>query len=168
MPVLHDTLERSFQLAAAMDSRGYGRAGSAPLHVRRVTTALLLAGLLGLCAGLYGLLDTSTPKLLGAPMLAAGIGCAVAGLVVGGRRVQRTRYRPDLWAFAEWATAFSGVGAAVAMIVAGTLNAAALNPSVFPPAWPTLPVLPAVAVLLAVLPAVLTPQPGPVAFGVNA
>jgi energy-coupling factor transport system permease protein len=27
MPVLHDTLDRSFQLAAAMDSRGYGRAG---------------------------------------------------------------------------------------------------------------------------------------------
>jgi energy-coupling factor transport system permease protein len=159
MPVLHDTLERSFQLAAAMDSRGYGRAGSAPPRVRRVTTALLLAGLLGLCAGLYGLLDTSTPRFLGAPMLAAGIGCAVAGLVVGGRRVQRTRYRPDPWAFAEWATALSGMGAAVAMIVAGSRNAAVLNPSVFPPAWPTLPVLPAVAVLLALLPAVLTPPP---------
>src|SRR4029079_10471049 len=103
MPVLHDTLERSFQLAAAMDSRGYGRVGPLEPRVRRVTTTLLLAGLLGLCTGLYGLLDTTTPRLLGAPMLAAGAGLAAAGLLLGGRRVHRTRYRPDHWAFAEWA-----------------------------------------------------------------
>ena len=30
LPVLEDTLERSLLLAAAMDSRGYGRAGAAP------------------------------------------------------------------------------------------------------------------------------------------
>src|SRR4029077_20664495 len=48
MPVLHDTLERSFQLAAAMDSRGYGRTGSVPARVRHLTAALLLAGLVGL------------------------------------------------------------------------------------------------------------------------
>lgn len=159
MPVLHDTLERSFQLAAAMDSRGYGRAGSVPPRVRRVTSALLLAGLLGLCTGLYGLLDTTTPRLLGAPMLVAGIGLAAAGLLLGGRRVHRTRYRPDQWGFAEWATACSGIAAAVAMIVAGSHDPGALNPSIFPPAWPTLPLLPAAAILLAVLPAVLTPPP---------
>ena len=159
MPVLHDTLERSFQLAAAMDSRGYGRSGSVPAQVRRVNTALLLAGLLGLCTGLYGLLDTTTPRFLGAPMLGAGVGLAAAGLVLGGRRVHRTRYRPDRWAFAEWATSLSGLAAAVAMIIAGSHNAGALNPSIFPPAWPTLPLLPAVAILLAALPAALTPPP---------
>ena len=112
-----------------------------------------------MCTGLYGVLDTSTPRVLGTPTLVAGIGLAAAGLVLGGRRVHRTRYRPDPWAFAEWATALSGIAAAVAMIVAGSHNAAGLNPSIFPPAWPTLPVLPAVAILLALLPAVLTPQP---------
>ena len=45
MPVLHDALDRSFQLAAAMDSRGYGRSGAVPPRVRRVTAALLLGGL---------------------------------------------------------------------------------------------------------------------------
>jgi energy-coupling factor transport system permease protein len=159
MPVLHDTLDRSFQLAAAMDSRGYGRAGSVRPNVRRITTALLLAGLLGLCSGLYGVLDASTPSFFGVPMLGAGIALAAAGLLLGGRRVHRTRYRPDPWAFAEWATALSGVAAAVAMIVAGTHDAGALNPSIYPPAWPTLPLLPAAAILLAVLPAVLTPPP---------
>jgi len=159
MPVLHDTLERSFQLAAAMDSRGYGHAGAVPVRARRVTTALLLTGLLGLTIGLYGVLDTSTPRVLGAPMLGAGIGLAGAGLLLGGRRVHRTRYRPDPWAFAEWATALSGVAAAIAMIAVGSHDAGALNPSIFPPAWPTLPLLPAAAILLAVLPALLTPPP---------
>jgi energy-coupling factor transport system permease protein len=159
MPVLHDTLERSFQLAAAMDSRGYGRVGPMAPRSRRITTALLLAGLLGLCTGLYGLLDTTTPRLLGAPMLGAGIGLATAGLLLGGRRVHRTRYRPDPWRFAEWGTALSGIAAAVAIIVAGNHDAGSLNPSIFPPAWPTLPLLPAAAILLAVLPAALTPPP---------
>jgi energy-coupling factor transport system permease protein len=159
MPVLHDTLDRSFQLAAAMDSRGYGRTGALPPNERRITSALLLAGLLGLCCGLYGVLDATTPSLLGAPMLAVGIALAAAGLVFGGRRVHRTRYRPDPWAFAEWATVLSGVAAAVAMIVAGMHDAGALNPSIYPAAWPTLPLLPAAAILLALLPAVLTPPP---------
>ena len=110
MPVLHDALDRSFQLAAAMDSRGYGRTGAVPARVRRLTAALLLAGLLGLCLGTYGLLDTSTPRLLGAPMLAFGLALCAAGLFVGGRRVHRTRYRPDPWAFAEWCTALLGSG----------------------------------------------------------
>ena len=52
MPVLHDALDRSLQLAAAMDSRGYGRSRRrCPPRVRRITAALLLGGLLGLCLG---------------------------------------------------------------------------------------------------------------------
>jgi energy-coupling factor transport system permease protein len=163
MPVIHDALDRSFRLAAAMDSRGYGRSGEVPARVRRLTAALLLAGLLGLCLGTYGLLDTSTPRALGVPALALGITLAAAGLVLGGRRVRRSRYRPDPWAFAEWCTALSGIAAAVATIVAGSHNASALNPSTYPLAWPALPVLPAAAILLALLPTVLTPPP-PVAL----
>jgi len=159
MPVLHDALERSFQLAAAMDSRGYGRSGAVPARVRRATATLLLAGLLGLCLGTYSLLDTSTPRLLGAPMLVFGLALCAAGLFVGGRRVQSTRYRPDPWAFAEWLTALSGLVAAIATIVAGSRNASALNPSIYPLEWPALPVLPAVAILFALIPAAATPPP---------
>jgi energy-coupling factor transport system permease protein len=159
MPVLHDALDRSFRLAAAMDSRGYGRTGAVPARVRRVTTALLLSGLLGLCLGMYGLLDTTTPRLLGLPTLVLGIGLAAAGLVLGGRRIRRSQYRPDPWDFPEWCTALSGVIAAIATIVAGSHNASALNPSTFPLAWPTLPALATAGVLCALLPAVLTPPP---------
>jgi energy-coupling factor transport system permease protein len=159
MPVLHDALARSFQLAAAMDSRGYGRTGDVAPRVRRVTAGLLLTGLLGLCLGTYGLLDTSTPRFIGAPALALGIALSAAGLALGGRRVRRTRYRPDPWKFAEWATALSGTAAAITMLVAGSQNASALNPSIFPLVWPTLPFLPVLGILCALLPAVLTPPP---------
>jgi len=159
MPVLHDALDRSFQLAAAMDSRGYGRAGEVPPRVRRVTATLLIAGLVGLCLGSYGLLDGSTPRLLGAPTLVCGIALAGGGLALGGRRIRRSRYRPDPWAFAEWCTALCGTAAAVATVVTGVHNAAALDPSTFPLAWPTLPALPTVAILCALVPAALTPPP---------
>jgi energy-coupling factor transport system permease protein len=158
MPVLHDALARSFQLAAAMDSRGYGRTDVAP-RARRVTAGLLLAGLCGLCLGTYGLLDTSTPRFIGAPALVLGIALCATGLALGGRRVRRTRYRPDPWKFAEWVTALSGTVAAITMLVAGSQNVSALNPSLFPLQWPTLPVLPVIGILGALLPAVLTPPP---------
>jgi energy-coupling factor transport system permease protein len=159
MPVIHDALDRSFRLAAAMDSRGYGRTGRVPTRVRRLTATLLLGGLVGVCLGTYGLLDTSTPRVLGLPALVAGVMLAAAGLVLGGRRVRRSRYRPDPWLVAEWITALAGTVAAVATIVAGAHNASALNPSTFPPAWPSLPPAPTIAILGALLPAVLTPPP---------
>ena len=61
MPVLEGALERSVDLAAAMDARGFGRgaadAGRAPT-LRRADPG----GLLGVCAGLYGLLDADSPR----------------------------------------------------------------------------------------------------------
>ena len=86
-------------LAAAMDSRGYGRtAGRAPAQ-RRLTGALVLGGLLGVCVGVYGLLDASTPRCLGLPD-ARSAGVALSAVGPAGRRPARRaarRYRPDPW-----------------------------------------------------------------------
>src|SRR6185312_9824141 len=68
LPVLADALDRSLTLAAAMDSRGYARAGTTPRPIRLATGALVVAGLLGVCVGAYGLLDATTPPALGLPM----------------------------------------------------------------------------------------------------
>ena len=103
VPVLEDTLERSLALAAGMDTRGYGRSGGASRTQRRVTGALMLVGLVGVCVGIYALLDKTAPRVLALPMLLAGVVVAVAGLVIAGRRVQRTRYRPDRWRAPELA-----------------------------------------------------------------
>ena len=51
-------------LAAGMDARGYGRAGSLSAAQRRTTGALMLTGLVGICVGTYALLDQTAPRWL--------------------------------------------------------------------------------------------------------
>ncbi|WP_425471616.1 energy-coupling factor transporter transmembrane component T [Streptomyces griseorubiginosus] len=158
LPVLEGALERSVALAAAMDARGYGRTAEVPPGVRRTTTALTLGGLLGVCAGTYGLL-TAEGGTYGLPVLLAGLTAALAGLRLGGRRTPRTRYRPDRWTARSLLVAGSGAAVAAAMSVAGVTDPAALNPGVVPLVAPTLPLWPAAAVLLGLLPAFLAPAP---------
>jgi energy-coupling factor transport system permease protein len=159
IPVLEDALSRSLLLAAAMDSRGYGRSRDVPKRLRRATSALVLLGLLGLCLGLYGLLDGTAPRPLGIGALAVGIALCCGGLVVGGRRVQRSTYRPDPWAAPEWLVAGCGVVSAGVMVVAGSYDPLLLHPSLYPLSWPQLPLVPLAAVLVGVLPAWIAPQP---------
>ncbi len=157
VPVLEDALERSVTLAAAMDSRGFGRRGAVSAGSRRLTVGLTLAGLLALCAGVYGLLDASTPAVLGLPMLAAGTAVAGAGLLLGSRRAPRTRYRPDRWALPEWLVAGCGIAAAAALALAATQGVEGISPTTSPLVAPTLPLLPLIGVLAGMLPAWLAP-----------
>ncbi|WP_438828601.1 energy-coupling factor transporter transmembrane component T [Streptomyces hesseae] len=156
LPVLEGALERSVALAAAMDARGYGRTAQVPPAVRRTTSALTLGGLLGVCAGTYGLL-ADTGAGYGAPVLIAGLAAALAGLWLGGRRSVRTRYRPDRWGARAWLVSASGTAVAALMIWAGDYAPTALHPPAVPLAAPELPVWPAVSVLLGLLPAFVAP-----------
>ena len=160
VPVLADALDRSLALAAAMDSRGYGRTGAVPR--RALTGALVVSGLLGVCVGVYALLDATVPGYLGVPMLGVGLALAATGLVTGGRGVRKSVYRPDRWRPAELAVAACGLGAAAVLTVAGTgsaADAAALYPSLDPLSWPQVTVVPLLGVLLAAAPAWLAPPP---------
>ena len=112
VPVLEDALERSLALAAGMDTRGYGRAAGTTRAQRRTTGALMLVGLCGICVGVYAVLDTTAPRVLALPMLGVGVAAAAAGLLSAGRRVVRTRYRPDPWRWPELAVVVSGVAVA--------------------------------------------------------
>lgn len=167
VPVLEEALERSLALAAAMDSRGYGRRQPVSAAARRGTAALLLTGLLGVAVGAFGLLG-SGPSAGGVAVwvVAGGLATAVAGLWLAGRRTVRTRYRPDPWALPEWLTAGAGVAMAVGMLVTAALEPAALQVPVDPLAVPALPAVATGAVLLGVLPGWLTPQP--TTFGTGA
>jgi energy-coupling factor transport system permease protein len=155
VPVLEDALERSLALAAGMDARGYGRAGTATSGERRLTGALLLTALGGICVGTYAVLDPTAPRVLAVPMLVAGTAVAIAGLVSAGRRVERTRYRPDPWGAAELVVTASGVATAVLTwrLVGGQPLVA--NPGV--EAAPYLSALALVAVLAGVVPALAAP-----------
>ncbi|MEI8080620.1 MAG: energy-coupling factor transporter transmembrane component T [Actinomycetes bacterium] len=157
MPVFEGALDRAVTLAAAMDSRGYGRTGYLPPAVRRTTVALVIGGLIGVCMGLFGVLSSGTTGLLGIPVLLIGIVAAVAGLWLGGRRSIRTRYRPDPWTINEWLVSATGLVAAVAVIYAGTIDPASVEMSVTPLTWPALPPIALVGILLAALPALVAP-----------
>jgi energy-coupling factor transport system permease protein len=109
VPVLEDALERSLRLAAGMDTRGYGRSGGATPSQRRITGGLMLVGLIGLCVGVYAVLDRTAPRVLAAPMLVLGVLAAVAGLTMAGRRVESSSYRPDSWLWPELVVVASGV-----------------------------------------------------------
>jgi energy-coupling factor transport system permease protein len=158
MPVLEGALDRSVDLAAAMDSRGYGRTTDASRVDRRLTGALTFGGLLGVCVGVYGLLDASASPLLGMPSLLVGAVLATGGLALGGRRTRRTRYRPDPWALPEWLVAGSGLVAAAGLFVTASTAPGALHlPG--PLALPAVPWLAVLTVLAALLPAVAAPAP---------
>lgn len=155
LPVLEDALERSVALAASMDARGFGRRSAVAPPWRRVTAVVTVAGLVAVCAGLYGLLDASAPRLIGLPLVAVGAAGAAAGMLLGSRGLRRSRYRPDPWALPEWLVAGSGALAALAVLASKT----GLDPSTIPLVAPPLPLLPAVGLLLALLPAWAAPEP---------
>ncbi|MGA5194706.1 energy-coupling factor transporter transmembrane protein EcfT [Streptomyces exfoliatus] len=158
LPVLEGALERSIAVAASMDARGYGRTALVPASVRRTTNVLTLGGLLGVCAGSYGLLAAEGAGY-GLPLLGAGLLAAMAGLRLGGRRTVRTRYRPDRWGPRAWLVAGSGVAVAVLMIWANAYAPEALHPGVVPLEAPELPLWPAVSILVGLLPAFVAPAP---------
>lgn len=164
-PVLHDALDRSLALAAAMDSRGYGRRGAIAPAQRRATVALLVAGLAALCVALYGLLGGASSPWFALVALAVGVGSCAIGIGVGSRRVQHTDYAPDPWDIPENLVVAAGVVCAVTFVVVTRFDVASLHPSVVPLTWPTLPLVPLVAVAVAATPAFTAPRP-PVAAGV--
>jgi energy-coupling factor transport system permease protein len=120
---------------------------------------LVLGGLLGICVGLYGLLDAGGPPALGLPLLAGGVVAAAAGLLLGGRRTARTRYRPDPWALPEWLVAGSGVACAASFVWSQATSPSGLIVATTPLTVPPLPAVAAVGALLALLPAWLAPPP---------
>lgn len=157
VPVLEGALERSVALAAAMDSRGYGRTAHLPRATRRLTGSLSLLGLLGICAGGYGLLDAGSPAPLGMPTLLVGVLAATAGLALGGRRTVRTRYRPDRWQLPEWSVTFAGLTCVACFLWASASTPAAILPATVPLTFPAVPVLPLLGALAALAPAWLAP-----------
>ena len=161
VPVLESALDRSLQLAASMDARGYGRRAGLPVGVRRVATAAGFAGLLVVAVGSYGILDAGSPGYLGFPTLGVGMGLLTGGLIARGRRSTRTRYRPDPWRTAEWSVASAGALTLLAFVLAGALGETGLAPSVYPLAMPALPLLPLAGIIAAIGPAFVAPAPAP-------
>ncbi len=158
MPVLEGALERSVALAAAMDSRGYGRSRHVPPSQRRVISVALLSGLVAVCVGTFGLLSTGIASWLSFTMVVVGcVACVVAAWVAGRRRI-RTSYRPDPWRTAEWCVLGSGVIVAAAFLACDMAGINLATPT-YPPEWPTLPLLALAGIAVAMTPAWTSPPP---------
>lgn len=158
MPVLDSGLERSLDLAASMESRGYGRSVTRSVAGRRTASVLTLCGSLGVLIGLYGLADASQPGLLGLPTMLLGAGMCLAALLVGARRDRRSAYRRDPWELPEWLVTLTGIAPAALFIGVDGIRAS-LSTSVQPPEIPALPVLALVACLIPVLAIPASPVP---------
>jgi energy-coupling factor transport system permease protein len=159
IPVLEGALDRSLQLASSMDARGYGRRVSVSRSTRRLTGGATVSGLLLVVVGVYGVLDPGSLPAGGVPFLAVGALLVGAGLVAGGRRTNRTRYRPDVWGVPECLVAGAGAVALLVMVAASVLGVAGLQLVVSPLHAPTVPLLPAVGILFGLVPAVAAPVP---------
>lgn len=159
VPVLVGALDRSLDLAASMESRGYGRAVRRTVRSTRLAGLLTLVGVGGVVIGLYGLLDGTSPALLGLPMLLLGVGCATAALVVGARRDPRTHYRRDRWRLAEWLVTASGLVPAGVLVVAGAQHWDGIVPQQVPAELPTVPLLLVAAIGVGAAAAAFAPVP---------
>jgi energy-coupling factor transport system permease protein len=158
-PVLHSALERSMGLAAAMDSRGYGRRRAVPTWQRRATGALVLTGMLGVLLGVYALLDAALSTATGLGVIAVAAALALTGFAIAGRQVSRSVYRPDPWRAPEWWVSACGLFVVVALTWLATNDPLAMNPSTSPLTWPPLPFAALLAVLVGGLPAWIAPPP---------
>jgi len=161
VPVLEIALERSLELAASMDSRGYGRRPTSTdghgAGRRRVAQAATLVGALAATIGVYGVLDGAAPGGIGFPLLGIGVVLLVASFAFASARSPRTRYRPDPWRTPEWIAVGCGVAALAALVIASNVGVDGLHPTFNPLEMPAVPLLPALAILVAAAPAVVTP-----------
>lgn len=159
VPVLHSALEDSVVLAAAMDSRGYGRRSNVPRRTRRLASIAILVGLLTLVVATYGLLAPGTPIAMSAGLVAVGLVGSIVGMNLAGKANARTVYRPDPWWLPEWWTMAVGMLVAIAFIITDFTAPAAMETSTMPPAVPALPLACVIGLALALTPAIVAPEP---------
>jgi energy-coupling factor transport system permease protein len=159
IPVLESALDRSLQLASSMDARGYGRRAEVARGTRRMAGGSTAAGLLLVMVGIYGVLDQGSLPAGGVPFLALGAVLVGAGLAVGGRRTNRTRYRPDVWGTPEWLVSGAGAVVLASFVVASVAGVRGMQLVVYPLSFPTLPLLPTIGILVGLVPAVAAPAP---------
>jgi energy-coupling factor transport system permease protein len=158
LPVLETGLERAVLLAESMDSRGYGRVRPQPLD--RLAVVLSGVALLGLASSVVALVGQSAG--LAAALAGAAVVALVAAVVLSGRSAP-TRYRPRRLTRRD-ALVMAGVLAVpvvLALCAAADVRDLAWDPAVLPLRWPSLPVVPALALVGLALPAAIRPAAAP-------
>ena len=159
-PLLAGSLEKSIQLAEALDARGYGRTRAADRRHGQLQL-LLIAGVLLLGAGLFGWLYYGAAAELPALGL-GGLGALLLGLALAGlgRLVPRTTYRRERWRPRDTLVAGTAGLAAAGWVALWLGSAASLAYNPYPIlALPAFEPLAGVCVALLAVPALVGPAP---------
>lgn len=154
VPVLELGLERAVTLAESMDSRGFARAGASPRDRAAGWCGLVSLLLLG---GAFVALIGESGTVAAVLGLAGAAGLGVA-IVLASSDTRRTRYRPRRMRAADWMAAGVSLLAPIAMASISAVGDASLVWFASPLAWPTLHVLPALALLPLLVPALFPPR----------
>lgn len=163
IPVLAGALDRSINLAASMDSRGYGRVNNQTSSTRRIIIGLLLTSVVFIVIALYGLFSSDSHPLIGIPTLLIGVALALLAMWQSGRNRTRTIYRPDAWTLPEFLVSGAGI-ATLAMYLWAELRVGSYLPDweqIHPALneWPSLPLWGVFAFFIACTPALTSPPP---------
>ena len=158
VPLLEQSLERSVELAASMDARGFGRRDAVSPKRRVFAASALGVGLIASCIGVYGLLSPGTPAALGVPTVLVGAAALVISLQIGRSATTRTHHRPDRWDARAWAVTGAGVAPLVAMTWLGRLHPLLAEPPAQPLAMPSVSIPLVIAIGAAMVPAFVCPD----------
>ncbi|HET9289957.1 MAG TPA: energy-coupling factor transporter transmembrane protein EcfT, partial [Actinomycetes bacterium] len=93
------------------------------------------------------------------PLLLVGVVASAAALWTGAKRDPRSRYRPDPWAFPEWAVVGTGLVTVTVVVACAQARLPGIVPPTSPAAFPELPWQAVAGVLFALLAAVVSPEP---------
>ncbi|MCZ7575369.1 MAG: energy-coupling factor transporter transmembrane protein EcfT [Ardenticatenaceae bacterium] len=161
LPLLTSGLERSIQLAEAMESRGFGGPRLQPMQPSVWPPFAILCGLFAALAGL-GLVTLTAHAGAGLVLLAGGGLLALWGLRRGSisRLTRRSRYRPPSWQRRDLVLAGASVTMAGTILIINGLKPAALRFYPYPRlSWPPFEPLIGMLLLLLVLPVLMMPPP---------
>ena len=153
VPVLELGLERAVTLSESMDARGFARAGASPRD--RAAGWWGVASLLALGGSFVALIgEAGTVAAMLGLAGAFGLGAAV---LLASSDTRRTRYRPRRMRRMDWLVAGVSALAPVAMATVSAVGDSSLVWFASPLAWPPLHLLPALALLPLLVPALLPP-----------
>ena len=98
LPLLTTGLERAIQLAESMEARGFGSEATPGSSGRQLAHRIVIVlALFGLLAGASWYSYYSSSRWAGAILVLGSLIMLFGNLVVMGRRVERSRYRRQLW-----------------------------------------------------------------------
>jgi energy-coupling factor transport system permease protein len=151
IPVLELGMERAVTLAESMDARGFARAGAGPRD--HIAGWLGVGSLLGLGAAFVALIGEAR-VVAGVHGLLGSVGLAVAVLLASSGS-PRARYRPRRMTASDWLTALAVLAAPAAVAACSIWGDSSLVWAASPLRWPSLDVVPVIALGPLLVPIVL-------------